>query len=92
MPCADLGVEDFTHTKSELVSALKNHSHDKENDACSPLCICNCCGCPSLACSAIYNYNFVVVRTLIDKTIPEYQSKIDCNYFGSIWQPPQINS
>ncbi|NDP28556.1 MAG: hypothetical protein GZ087_14195 [Flavobacterium sp.] len=65
-----------------------NHSHD--NDACSPLCICNCCGCQGFAYHTVYNYTFIAVKTIIDKKAPEYQSIPSSNFFGSIWQPPQI--
>ena len=86
MHCADM--EDVVSCNKVSINKESSHSHN--NDACSPLCICNCCGCQGFVYNPIYNFNFITVKILIDKTIPEYKSRITCNYFGSIWQPPQI--
>lgn len=90
LPCADMEVNSSIHSSKELSSNDENHSHDKNGDTCSPFCICNCCGGQSFAYSANYNYNFVSVKTLIDKKIPQYKSILSSNFYGSIWQPPQI--
>ncbi len=90
MPCADMGVNSSVHTESELASNHDNHSHNKENDLCSPLCICNCCGGQGFTYNTIYSNNFVSVKTIIDKKVPEYKSILASNFYGSIWQPPQI--
>lgn len=87
LPCADME-EVVSNNKVVTINNESSHTHDK--DSCSPMCICNCCGCQSFVYEAIYNYNFIAVKILIDKKIPEYQSILTCNYFGSIWQPPQI--
>lgn len=86
LPCADMG-EIVSNNK---VAINNESSHHHNNDVCSPLCVCNCCGSQGFVYNAIYNYNFFTVKTLIDKTIPGYKSILTCNYFGSIWQPPQI--
>ncbi|PWA05100.1 hypothetical protein DB895_08160 [Flavobacterium psychrotolerans] len=69
-------------------NSSKQH-HDK--DACSPLCICNCCGCQGFAYNILYNYNLIDVKIIVDKKVPEYKSILTSNFYGSIWQPPQIN-
>ncbi|WP_317126130.1 DUF6660 family protein [Flavobacterium nackdongense] len=86
LPCADM--EHDTSYNKVTISNESNHTHD--NDSCSPLCICNCCGCQSFVYNAIYHYNFVSVKIIIDKKVPEYKSILASNFFGSIWQPPQI--
>nr|WP_315211938.1 DUF6660 family protein [uncultured Flavobacterium sp.] len=86
LPCADM--EHDTSYDKVTISNESNHTHD--NDSCSPLCICNCCGCQSFVYNTIYNYNFFAVKTIIDKKVPEYKSILASNFFGSIWQPPQI--
>ncbi|MBC7845368.1 MAG: hypothetical protein H7Y10_02620 [Flavobacterium sp.] len=81
-------MEEVVSNNSVTINKELGHTHD--NDSCSPLCICNCCGCQSFVYNAVYNYNFIAVKILIDKTIPEYKSILSSNFFGSIWQPPQI--
>ncbi|ELY1978429.1 hypothetical protein SL055_000612 [Flavobacterium psychrophilum] len=88
MPCADKE-QVVSFEKVTVTNSPKQH---QDKDACSPLCVCNCCGCQGFACNTIYNYNFVSVNTIIDKKIPEYKSILTSNFFGSIWQPPQINA
>lgn len=88
MPCADK--EQVVSFDKVNVNNSSKHHHD--NDACSPLCICNCCGCQGFAYNTIYAYNFFSVKTIIDKKVPEYKSILTSNFFGSIWQPPQINA
>ncbi|WP_281299366.1 hypothetical protein [Flavobacterium limnophilum] len=86
LPCADM--EDVATCNKVTSNKESSHTHNK--DACSPLCICNCCGCQGFVYNTIHNYNFIAVKTLIDKKIPQYQSILTSNFFGSIWQPPQI--
>lgn len=86
MPCADME-QDVSYNKV-TISNESDHTH--HNDACSPWCICNCCGCQGFAYNTINIYNFFSVKTLIDKKVPEYKSILTSNFFGSIWQPPQI--
>jgi len=90
LPCADLEVSSLSHSQQEITSNIDKHSHGKDNDACSPFCVCNCCGSQVF----IYHshYNFSSFRNIIDTKVPEYQSVVISSYFGSIWQPPQLNS
>ena len=88
MPCADK--EQVVSYEKVTVTSSSNQHHD--NDSCSPLCICTCCGCQGFAFNAIYNFKFISVEKIIDKKIPEYKSILTSNFYGSIWQPPQINA
>lgn len=87
MPCADMEVSVVEHSSKEITSNKDKHSHD--SDTCSPFCVCNCCGHHSF----VYQMSFHIVETKSDIEIklPEYQSLLASTYFGSIWQPPQIN-
>lgn len=84
-------VNSFNHSSKEISSNGDKHSHDKDGDACSPFCICNCCGGQGFAYETNH-YNLISFKTLVDKQIPEYKSIFASNFSGSIWQPPQINS
>jgi hypothetical protein len=88
MPCADMK-QDVSYNKV-TISNQSNHTHEK--DVCSPLCVCNCCGCQGFTYNTIHPYNFFAVKIIIDKKVPEYKSILTSNFFGSIWQPPQINA
>jgi hypothetical protein len=86
LPCVD-AESNLSHDKVTITDSSQHH-HD--NDFCSPLCICNCCGTPGFAYDTIPTYTFFSIPNLIDKKTPEYQSISTSNFFGSIWQPPQI--
>ena len=72
------------------VTINSQSNHHKDNDFCSPFCVCSCCSSQIFVYNSTYNFNFSTVKTLIDKTIPEYKSILASNFYGSIWQPPQI--
>ncbi|MFV8326943.1 DUF6660 family protein [Flavobacterium sp. ZS1P14] len=88
MPCADK--EQIGSFEKVTVNNSSKQHNDK--DACSPLCVCNCCGCQGFAYNTIYAYNLFSVKTIIDKKVPEYKSILTSNFYGSIWQPPQITA
>ncbi|MBK0368267.1 hypothetical protein I5M07_00355 [Flavobacterium sp. SE-1-e] len=66
------------------------HAHDAEKDLCSPFCSCSCCG------SQVVNHfqsiiiDFPIPFEGIKTQLPTYKSIFTSNFFGSIWQPPQI--
>jgi len=68
----------------------KSHDHDKENDLCSPFCSCNCCGSQIVSFFKITTISFTFVSKSIKTQLPSYTSKFTSNFYGSIWQPPQI--
>ena len=87
LPCADNEGNGSLQTlieKSDL-------QHNEGNDACSPFCICNCCYSQVFAFNTtIYNFDFLVIKKIVENKIPEYKSILISNFYGSIWQPPQI--
>mgnify|MGYP006171204831 CR=1 FL=1 len=89
MPCADMEVNSAMHKTAQFASE-DNHSHDKDNDLCSPFCACNCCGAQVLSYQSAVSFDFPVAYNLILKSLPSYNSVFTSNFYGSIWQPPQI--
>ncbi|MBW4360570.1 hypothetical protein KZH69_08740 [Flavobacterium sp. NAS39] len=89
MPCADMEVNSAAHTKPEFASNNDEHSHDKQNDLCSPFCACNCCNV-SLTYFPVTTINFPITTEIIKLPLPTYKSILSSNFYGSIWQPPQI--
>ena len=90
LPCADLEESSAAHRAIEMASNHEHHSHDKENDLCSPFCSCNCCGSQIVSYFKMVSYNLAVVSKTITTQLPTYTSKFTSNFFGIIWQPPQI--
>ncbi|MDQ6469713.1 hypothetical protein RB619_03575 [Flavobacterium sp. LHD-80] len=89
MPCADMEVDSVMH-KTAQFSSEANHSHDKDNDLCSPFCACNCCGAQVLSYQAPLSFEFSKTFNQISIQLPNYNSVFASNFYGSIWQPPQI--
>ena len=90
MPCADIEVGSSAHSTVEHKSEKNKHSHDKNSDLCSPFCVCNCCGAQVLSYFSGISYEFKSITTIIKLPLPTYKSIITSNFYGSIWQPPQI--
>lgn len=89
MPCADMEVNSAAH-KTAQFSSEANHSHDKQNDLCSPFCACNCCGAQVLNYQLTATFDFPPSYSIISIQLPTYTSVVVSNFYGSIWQPPQI--
>jgi hypothetical protein len=83
-------VNSLTHSAPEVVANHDNHSHEKDNDLCAPFCVCNCCGQQILNYNQEITFEFSKIATEITTQIPTYKSILTSNFYGSIWQPPQI--
>ncbi|MBD3581904.1 DUF6660 family protein [Flavobacterium selenitireducens] len=87
-PCAD---GEATHSRSQTAYSQTHDSHEHEVDLCSPFCSCACCG------AYIFNYipnqAFEVDATVfaLPKPTSLYKTRLVSDYFGSIWQPPQLS-
>lgn len=90
MPCADNEVYSAAHIAIEKLAVSDSHSHDKDKDLCPPFCACNCCGAQILGYSPFVVLEFPLTATIISSKSTYYKSIFSSNFFGSIWQPPQI--
>lgn len=91
LPCADMEESSLSHLSSEIAQNHEGHTHDKESDLCSPFCSCNCCGSITLIFVSQLNFELIPFSTsLIEAKETFYISKHFSNFYGSIWQPPQI--
>jgi hypothetical protein len=87
MPCAD-SQSNISFARGEITQ--KSHSHH-DTDACSPWCICNCCGCQGFSYQNAYSYHIISNEELIERTkISDYKSILTSTFSGSIWQPPKL--
>ena len=89
MPCADMEVNSAMHKTAQFASE-DNHSHDKDNDLCSPFCVCNCCGAQIMNYAPVIAFAVQPITPVITTPTPSYQSVFYSGYYGSIWQPPQL--
>lgn len=94
LPCADMEAKSVgkndTNAIAKTTDDHNEHSHDKSKDLCSPFCICNCCGAQILSYFPVISYEFPLISTVIKTKEPFYKSVFASNFYGSIWQPPQI--
>jgi hypothetical protein len=90
IPCADMEVNSAGHSMEAHQADRDNHSHDKDNDLCSPFCICNCCGAQILSYSPTISFELPLISQEIKTKEPVYKSVFASDFFGSIWQPPQL--
>ncbi|MFT6638773.1 MAG: hypothetical protein ACJAYP_001359 [Flavobacterium sp.] len=90
IPCTDTKEDIAVNSTHEYATNHDNHSHETSNDACSPFCICNCCGQTILNYQPVIVYNFPVQLQEIKTINSNYNSSLIALFSGSIWQPPQI--
>ncbi|HWK99620.1 MAG TPA: DUF6660 family protein [Parapedobacter sp.] len=94
MPCADrYKMEAFQiHNEAAEATLQGSHDHPDNADACSPFCLCNCCGAIS---GLVFHWNvisFSEIRPVeMAKPNPQYISLFIPRYIGEIWQPPKIS-
>lgn len=96
MPCADAFQKDVLQNNNAAhVTSDKEHNHDHSEtaDLCSPFCVCNCCGTVPVMFFSLNTIKFLQInKSVLSKETPHYTSQFIPNYFGEIWQPPQITA
>jgi hypothetical protein len=91
MPCADTKEDVHEYSFLEVENTKhEEHSHDQHNDLCSPFCTCNCCSSQILVYSDIQSLFFPLQFEEIKMISSFYKTIFTSNFYGSIWQPPQI--
>lgn len=89
-PCADKHNDVLVKSSHQQTSSQDNHSHETDNDLCSPFCVCNCSGQQTIVLFETQSFNFFVQQQEIKTSVSFYKSTFFSNFFGSIWQPPQL--
>ena len=90
LPCSDLEISHSAISVDEHKIDKDQNSHDEDDDLCSPFCVCNCCGTQALSFFSEITFEFNKNTLVIKSPLPTYKSILSSNFFGSIWQPPQI--
>lgn len=89
-PCADKHNDVLVKSPQSQTNSQHNHSHEEKTDLCSPFCVCNCCGQQTLTFFEVQSFQFLVRFQEIKTSISFYKSTSFSNFYGSIWQPPQL--
>ncbi|WP_350028977.1 DUF6660 family protein [Flavobacterium terrisoli] len=89
-PCVDIQSNSSVHSTVSYTQHKKDHSENKDKDLCSPFCICNCCGQITLNYFPTISFDPQTAFEEIKTSNSTYTSAIYSNFYGSIWQPPQI--
>ena len=69
-----------------------NEQADKENDDCSPFCICSCCHFSTVYQFKTFSVTNKITASAISRPDFPYQNPYYQIYKTSIWQPPKFNS
>lgn len=85
LPCNDVHAQTLLTSKMQF-SQVQNGEHHE--DFCTPFCICSCCTTPIIIQSNTY-FEVSYFENFQTK-VPVFYKSITSNFFGSIWQPPQI--
>jgi hypothetical protein len=84
LACSDM---EATTSKNETAQISSSHTTSHEEEACSPLCICACCG--SLAVHSSERIQQKPQEIIFQNFSPvEEKSVIDISL--SVWQPPKL--
>ncbi|WP_296146524.1 DUF6660 family protein [uncultured Flavobacterium sp.] len=85
LPCNDAHAQtkDVSQTQFPQVSQAEHHE-----DFCTPFCICSCCTTPIIV-QSMTVFEVSYFENHFSKTSSFYKSIIS-NFYGSIWQPPQL--
>jgi hypothetical protein len=90
IPCADLE-ECGDIRQSNISSASKDghHKHNHETEACSPFCICACCG-QFFTQNIQLSYSNILHKHSIETIQYLYKNElIPYSLLDAIWQPPK---
>ena len=88
-PCEDRDICNDELQKREQATSISEHQDaDKEQDVCTPFCICSCCAA-HIRLTSIANIDFTGVLHNTKETIPYLEKQVLSDY-SHIWQPPRI--
>lgn len=92
MPCGDAKDFSVMDNGKETFAQTNHHDHQKNTESCSPFCNCACCGSNitfSFQCPVLVTENTSSFFPKHERIIVENDS-FAFNFYGNIWQPPQV--
>jgi len=86
--CEDIS-EPSLLAKNHISSTVTKGQDQTNNDNCSPLCTCNCCGQPLVFLERLITSGVAKSETC-KLNEPEYENKFAAGFLTNIWQPPKL--
>ena len=86
IPCGNKECSDNGKKSTVLVQSNSCQDTNHEDEVCSPLCMCHCCGGVTLVCDIINNTIVLNSTELNSLYSPHNISEVSI----SIWQPPKV--
>ena len=79
-------------SQSEISSStIKKPQASTDQDNCSPLCTCNCCGQP-LIIDNVFSIIATLKKCIVKNELSRYNNQFISNYVQNIWQPPKLSN
>ena len=88
--CEDV-VAMVNYSNEFSISSVEKSNCATEQDNCSPLCTCNCCGQPLVENVAI-ELPQSARKLVVQADLSDYHTKFISSYIKSIWQPPKLDN
>ena len=89
VPCADAEEINTAFEQSTVQHSQQNSQGHNEENNCSPLCTCACCGCSGFNIPVFYCIK-KISEFKTEKSFPVYSTSFASDFISSIWQPPKI--
>jgi hypothetical protein len=86
IPCGD---KENCNEFSETHATRSNDQDSHSDEACSPFCLCSCCGCAGFQIAYSPEFEKPLISPKENEVLP-YASNFTSIYIASIWQPPKI--
>jgi len=83
--------EQIGRTKNPILSSIQKKQACADEDSCSPLCTCNCCG-QLLVFSLKFSLINLTKPVAGSKKEAEYSNAFASGYLDKIWQPPKMDT
>ena len=85
LPCNDAHAQTETVFETQFSQVSQAEHHE---DFCTPFCICSCCTTPIIVQSmTVFEVSYFENQFT---QLPSFYKSIISNFYGSIWQPPQL--
>ncbi|WP_379084889.1 DUF6660 family protein [Pedobacter sp. UC225_65] len=86
LPCSDeLSARDFTQN---IIAKVEHGKQEGSTEACSPICLCTCCG-QSVVATSFINFSIEVPIAELIAPIASYEFALQQRPVN-IWQPPKL--
>ncbi|WP_372339321.1 DUF6660 family protein [Flavobacterium sp. MFBS3-15] len=86
LPCSESHAQEASLHRT---ASQEHDDHDHGMEICTPFCVCGSCVAAIVLHSPV-DYDFLDIENTIFREISNFYQSVDSQFFGSIWQPPQL--